>query len=127
MPLSHQDIEAKVHAYFAAFNAGDAAAATALYADDGLLEDPVGGQSARGKDEILAFYARSMAMGARLTLTAPICSAADTAAFAFHATIAGEHGRIQVDVVELQHFDAAGKITHMKAYFANENMHQLGE
>jgi steroid delta-isomerase len=125
MPLTHQQIEATVHAYLDAFNRGDAAAATALYAADGLLEDPVGGQSARGAADILAFYQRSMAMGAKLHLTAPICSAADTAAFAFYAQVDGEGGRMRIDVVELQHLDAEGKITHMKAYFSEANMHQL--
>jgi len=122
MPLSHQDIEARVKAYVEAFNSGKAEAVADLFAPDGLLEDPVGGASARGREEIVAFYARSMAMGATLHLVAPISSAADTGAFAFYAKV----GDMQIDVIELQHFNADGKITHMKAYFSNENMHKIG-
>jgi steroid delta-isomerase len=122
MPLSHQDIEAKVHAYLAAFDAGDAQAAANLFAQDALLEDPVGGASARGREAIAAFYTQTMSTGAKLTLSAPVCSAADTAAFAFYATV----GDMRIDVVELQHFNSAGEITHMKAYFSNENMHKIG-
>lgn len=122
MSLSHQDIEARVKAYLDAFNSGSAEAVAALFAPDGLLEDPVGGASARGHDEIVAFYGRSMATGAKLTLVAPITSAANTGAFAFYATV----GDMQIDVIELQHFNSDGKITHMKAYFSNENMHKIG-
>jgi len=122
MPLSHQDIEARLTAYIDAFNSGSADAVADLFAPDGLLEDPVGGATARGREEIVAFYAGTMGMGAKLTLNAPITSAADTGAFAFYATV----GDMRIDVIELQHFNADGKITHMKAYFSNENMHKIG-
>ena len=122
MPLSHQDIEARIKAYVDAFNSGDAGAVADLFAPDGLLEDPVGGASARGRDDIAAFYTRSIGMGAKLHLVAPITSAADTGAFAFYASV----GDMRIDVIELQHFNVDGKITHMKAYFSNENMHKIG-
>ena len=57
---------AAVHAYVAAFDAGDPEMAVAIFAEDAVVEDPVGSPLKRGHDEIRAFYVASMATGAKL-------------------------------------------------------------
>ena len=61
-------MEAAVHAYVAAFEAGSADQAAALFAPDATVEDPVGTPQRRGREAIHAFYVESMQTGAKLTL-----------------------------------------------------------
>lgn len=118
MPLSHDQIVATAQAYIDAFNRCDHDAVTALFAADGKLEDPVGGPAHQGTENIRAFYKDAMVNGAQLEMKSAISTAVDTAAFAMQAKV----GPITVDVVELQHLNAEGKIVHMKAYFSQANM-----
>ena len=111
---TQEAMKAALQAYIDAFNSGSAAAVTALYAEDATLEDPVGSPVKRGKGEIEAFYTYSISTGAQLSLDAPVRgSHGNAAAMAFTARI----GPVTVRVIDVMTFDAAGKITSMKAYF----------
>ncbi|MCX7056443.1 MAG: nuclear transport factor 2 family protein [Proteobacteria bacterium] len=108
-----------MQAYIDAFNAGDAAAVAALFADEATIEDPVGGQIRTGKAVILEFYEQNVARGFKLVLDAPIRgSHGNAAAMAFTAT----DGVIQVRVIDVMSFDEAGKFTSMRAYFGPEDI-----
>lgn len=125
MPLTHAEIETRIRAYIDTFNAADPQGVADLFADDAVVEDPVGSRRIQGKTDILAFYQGAIAGGARLTLSAPITSAADTGAFAMSVIVNTPDGRLNIDVIELQHFNSDGRVTHMKAYFSNDNMRML--
>ena len=114
---------AAVHAYVAAFAAGDAAAAAALFAEDATLEDPVGGEALHGKPEIAAFYQHAMQMGARLALTGPVRVAGNAAAFAFTVRVAAASpGGMEIDVIEVFRFDVAGLGASMQAFWGPANV-----
>ena len=122
--MSEIDAKAKtVHAYVAAFAAGDPAAAAALFAPNATLEDPVGSTVLRGAEEISAFYARAMQTGARLTLAGPVRVCANAAAFGFtvHVAAAG----VQIDVIDVFRFDETGLIVQMQAFWGPANVRQL--
>ena len=107
-------MKAALQAYIDYFNAGDADALTALFADDATVEDPVGAPANHGKTAIHAFYVDAMKNGAKLSLSAPIRgSHSNAAAMAFEAKI----GTLTVRIVDVMTFDDAGKFTSMKAYF----------
>jgi steroid delta-isomerase len=112
---SQEAMKAAMQAYIDAFNSGSVEAVLALYAAEGAtVEDPVGSPLKRGKAQIQAFYAHSIATGAKLSLDAPIRgSHANSAAMAFSARI----GALTVRVIDVMEFDEAGKFTSMKAYF----------
>jgi steroid Delta-isomerase len=111
---SQETMKAAMQAYIDAFNSGSADAVTALYAENATVEDPVGSPPKQGKAQIHAFYAHSIATGAKLSLDAPVRgSHADSAAMAFSARI----GPLTVRVIDVMTFDEAGKFTSMKAYF----------
>lgn len=114
---------ATVHAYVAAFDAGDADAVAALYAEDCTVEDPVGSPVHHGRAAVRAFYAESMKTGAKLTLEGPVRVAGDQAVFPFsvHLNFAG--GPKRIDVIDIFRFDEAGKVTEMRAYWGPTNMH----
>jgi len=111
---SQEAMKAAMQAYIDAFNSGSVEAVLALYAEGATVEDPVGSPLKRGKAQIQAFYAHSIATGAKLSLDAPIRgSHANSAAMAFSARI----GALTVRVIDVMEFDEAGKFTSMKAYF----------
>ncbi len=117
------EMEAAVHEYVAAFNAGSGARAAALFADDAMVEDPVGTEPKVGKDAILAFYNASMQTGAKLTLQGPVRICPPYAAFAFEVLLHWEGRDQRVDVIDTFRFDEAGKVIEMRAYFGPTNMH----
>lgn len=113
---------AAVHGYVAAFDKGDAEAVVALFAADATVEDPVGTPLKSGHDEIRAFYAASMATGAKLVLQGPIRLAQDYAAFAFQVRLTLDGKAVSVDVIDTFRFNADGQVTEMRAFFGPSNM-----
>ena len=120
MPTPDQMIAA-VHGYVAAFDAGDAEAAVALFAEDATVEDPVGTPAKIGHDEIRTFYTASMQTGAKLHLQGPVRVGEDYAAFAFQVRLNWEGKSSTVDVIDIFRFNADGKVAKMEAYFGPTN------
>ncbi|MCB2066318.1 MAG: nuclear transport factor 2 family protein [Erythrobacter sp.] len=116
-------MEAAVHEYVAAFEAGSAERVAALYAENGTVEDPVGTPLKRGQAEILEFYGFSMQTGARLELLGPVRVVEDYAVFPFavHLNWAGSQKRI--DVIDTFKFDENNKVVEMRAFWGPGNMH----
>ena len=121
MPTPAQ-IEAAVHAYVAAFDAGDPEMAAAIFAEDAVVEDPIGSPPRVGMAAIRQFYAESMATGAKLHLAGPIRVAAAHAAFAMQVRLNWDGKDMAIDVIDTFAFDADGKVKEMKAYFGPGNM-----
>jgi steroid Delta-isomerase len=117
------EMEAAVHAYVAAFDRNDPEAVVALFAPDASVEDPVGSPRHVGHDAIRAFYTASMQTGAKLALDGPVRIAGDYAAFAFTVHLHWDGQDRRVEVIDTFGFDAAGKVTEMRAYFGPTNMH----
>ncbi|MCC6925699.1 nuclear transport factor 2 family protein [Novosphingobium sp.] len=122
MPTPEQ-MQAAVHAYVEAFEKQDPAMAAALFADNAVVEDPIGSPPKVGQAAILEFYTQSMATGARLHLTGPIRVAAAHAAFAMQVRLNWDGKDMAIDVIDTFAFDDAGKVTLMQAYFGPGNMH----
>lgn len=113
---------AAVHAYVAGFEAGDADALAALFADDATVEDPVGTTPRRGREEIRAFYAQSVATGAKLELLGDPRCAGDFIAFPFAVKLEWQGRRQVIEVIDTFRINEAGKITEMRAFFGPANM-----
>jgi steroid Delta-isomerase len=121
MPTTEQK-RAIVHAYVAAFEAGSADAAAALFADDATVEDPIGTPIKRGRDEIHAFYATSMATGAKLELMGDPRFAGDYVAFPFKVKLSWAGQDSVIEVIDTFKLNDDGKIIEMRAYWGPENM-----
>ena len=119
--LTPDHMTAAVHAYVAAFEAGDPEAVVGLFAEDATVEDPVGTPAKRGQDEIRAFYTSSMQTGAKLHLQGPVRVGTDYAAFAFQVRLLWEGKISTVDVIDIFRFNADGKVAKMEAYFGPTN------
>ena len=105
--------------YVDAFNAGDPQAIVALYADDAVIEDPVGKPPIAGAAAIGEFYTNAIAGGAKLTLDGPIRgSHGDRAAMAFTVDVPG----MRIRAIDVMVFNADGKIVRMDAHWGPDDI-----
>ncbi|MEP6964671.1 MAG: nuclear transport factor 2 family protein [Polaromonas sp.] len=117
-----EHMQAAVEAYVRALNAADLDTIVALYADDALVEDPVGSTPKRGLAEIRAFYAGSLSMKLEVALEGPVRAVAGEAAFAFSVSFEVSGRRTTIRPIDLFRFDDAGRIVHMRAFFGPANI-----
>lgn len=122
MPTA-EAMEAAVHTYVEAFDKGDAALAASIFADDAVIDDPIGSPPKVGKAAILQFYTESMATGAKLVLQGPVRVATAHAAFAMQVRLNWGGKDMAIDVIDTFAFDDDGKVKQMQAYFGPGNMH----
>lgn len=113
---------AAVEAYIGSYNRGDLDGVCAVFAEDAVVEDPVGTPPRAGQTAIREFFAVGIAAGAQLTLDGPVRCTADYAAFAFHVDLDWDGKATRIDVIDVFAFDAQGKVSSMKAYFGPANM-----
>lgn len=85
-----------------------------IYADNAVVEDPVGTPPKEGIDAIMGFYNSFASMGVTLQLTGSVKCAGNAAAFPFSVQI----GPRTLDVIDVFEFDAQGKVVSMKAYWS---------
>jgi steroid delta-isomerase len=116
---TQEHMKQALQTYVDAFNAADAATVTSLYADDAVIEDPVGHPPMTGRAAIEEFYTNAIAGGAKLTLDAPIRgSHGDRAAMAFTVDVPG----LRIRAIDVMTFNDEGKITHMQAHWGPDDM-----
>lgn len=111
--------------YIAALNAADLDAIVALYADDAVVEDPVGSPPKQGLAAIRAFYAASCQMQLQVQLQGPVRAVANEAAFAFTVSFVYDGQRTEIAPIDHFRFNEAGKVTHMRALFGPMNTRVL--
>lgn len=122
MPTTDQ-MKQVLQSYVDGFAAGDAASVAALFADDAVLEDPVGTPPVRGRAAIEEFYANAVAAGSKLILEGPIRgSHGNGAAMAFTVEVPSMGLRIRA--IDVMTFDDDGKVIEMKAYWGPDDMEQ---
>lgn len=112
---------AAVHRYIRALNDADLEGVVALYADDAVVEDPVGTPPHRGRDAIRAFYAGSVALQLQVRLDGEVRIAANQAAFAFQVRFAWNGQDTTISPIDVFEFNEQGLITHMRAFFGPAN------
>ena len=113
-----------VHRYIRAFNQRDYDTLMSLYADDPVLEDPVGSEPVRGREKVRAFYESFKDQKSVLRLEGAIRIAGPTAAFSFHVLMGEDAGQI-VEVIDTFLFDSAGRIKEMRAFWGPANVHNM--
>lgn len=117
-----EHMQAAVHRYVRALNEGDLEAIVGLYADDAVVEDPVGSAPRRGLAEIRRFYAGSVALKLDVALEGQVRVADSEAAFAFRVSFVHEGRATTIRPIDLFVFDAAGKVRSMRAFFGAGNI-----
>ncbi|MFC5181646.1 nuclear transport factor 2 family protein [Actinomadura harenae] len=112
-----QHMKATMRRYADLFNAGDHVAVADLYADDAVIEDPVGKRPVEGRAAIEKFYADSIAAGAKLVAHEVRGSYGNRSAMRFSADLPGLH----IDGIEVMTFDDGGKVVRMEAFWGPDD------
>ena len=111
--MENADKIAVVHRYVEAFDKADMGIIREIYAEDAVVEDPVGTDPYRGIEAIVGFYEIGFSAGAKLELTGEVRCAGNTAAFPFRVIVPG----MDVSPIDVFEFNDQGKIQSMKAYW----------
>ncbi|MBV8928772.1 MAG: nuclear transport factor 2 family protein [Mycobacteriaceae bacterium] len=118
---SAEDITKTVNRYIELVGGGSAEDIAALYTEDAVLEDPVGGDVLRGRDAVRGFYANVENVERTCELVTLRVSG-NEAAFQFRLTVAGA---MLIEPIDVMVFDDEGKVKSMRAYWGPENVIQL--
>lgn len=115
---SPEQVQAAVDAYVAAYTADDRDAFLDAFADDGVIEDPVGSPAHTGRDARGAFWDTVHQLTERMTFDVKdvvVCGSEAAMVFRIHAGTAD--AGIVLDAVDIFQVDDDGKIASMRAYW----------
>lgn len=117
--LSRADAERLVALYLERHGATQLEGVLALFADEALLEDPVGCEPLHGMAAIRAFYAATHARNGRLVFerVGPALLGGDEVALHVRVRLERDPASQAVDVIYVIRVDSAGRIRHLRAHF----------
>ena len=87
------------------------------YAEDAVVEDPVGTDPYRGIEAICGFYEGGLGAGAKLELTGNPRCAGNSVAFPFQVVM----DAMRIEIIDVFELNAEGKIQSMRAYWSQAN------
>jgi steroid delta-isomerase len=116
-----ENIARTVEAYIDLAGKGSADGLVALYADNGTVEDPVGGEVHRGIEAVRSFYQSAIPGGSFAVDLLSLNVAGGEAAVHFQLTVDGR----RLDVIDVMTFNDDAKITSMRSYHSPANWSQL--
>lgn len=114
--------------YVQKVDAGDIEAIIALYAEDAVLEDPVGQPALHGRAAIADFYRQGLGQTrVAATLTGPVrVTLNGCAAMPFRIDMLWQGQPCSLPVIDVMEFDEQGLIRSMKAYWGPINLQPQG-
>ena len=116
--------------YFASFASADVDGIVALFADDAVVEDPIGGARMEGIEAIRGFFKGGfdyVGGGYQFLPEGNVRVAANHAACAAIATCDKANPPFRLETLDVMTFGEDGKIIAMKAYWGPFNMTSLAE
>ncbi|MCU1766001.1 steroid delta-isomerase [Pseudomonas sp. NFPP10] len=126
--ISSERIQAIMAGYVQKVDAGDIEAIVALYAEDAVVEDPVGQPALRGLAAIGDFYRQGLGqIKVAATLTGPVRATLNgCGAMAFRVDMLWQGEPCSLQVIDVMEFDEQGLIRSMKAYWGPVNIQPQG-
>ena len=121
MAASRDRIRRVVDRYIELVGSGTADEIVALYAEDAVVEDPVGSEPRAGHAAIRELYATIEGLDQRTRLLA-VRIAGSEAAFHFEVATLADGVTYTLAPVDVMVFDDDGRITSMRAYWGEEDM-----
>ena len=116
-----EDNAETVNRYLELVSQGRAADVADLYASDGTVEDPVGGEVHIGHEAIRGFYAGQPLKDAEFEVSTLRALGSEVAFYWSLMFVLGEN-RLRIEIISVMTFDDEGKIASMKAYWGPENV-----
>jgi steroid delta-isomerase len=112
-------IAATIERYQSTFSADDREGWLALFADDAVVEDPVGSPARKGRNEIGAFWdevhARLDSASVRMTQGPAVCGL--EAAWAFELEVHAGEFTVKLLIIDNGTFDEDGRIRSIRAFW----------
>lgn len=121
MSITNEQAEATVRTYLGLVAEGTADQIAALYAEDAVLEDPVGSAPLTGREAIRGFYATIEPMKIATELLT-VRTAGGEAAFHFRIETDTGAGVAIMEPLEVMIFDEDGLITSMRAWWNDTDL-----
>lgn len=113
-----EQIRATVDSYVDAYATNDKAAFLALWAPEGILEDPVGTPVHVGVDALGAFWDGARELANRIVLKPEnVVIAGGEAAMVFEINAHIGDGGLTMQAVDVMKFDDKGRLTSVRAYW----------
>lgn len=122
MSVTAEHVRHVFQRYCELVSAGDFEAIADLYADDAVVEDPVGSPPHRGRDAIREFY-RASAGAVHLELEGRVRSAGNEGAAAMIARPAADPA-LRVETLDVMVFRDDGLIASMRAYWSGDTVYR---
>jgi steroid delta-isomerase len=119
-----EDNAKTVHRYLELASQGRADDVAELYATDGTVEDPVGGEVHIGRQAVRGFYDSLPTNGAEADLVT-LRALGNEVAFFWALIIDLGENKMRIEIISVMTFSDEGKIATMKAYWGPENITQL--
>lgn len=108
--------------YVDAITEGDLEAILALFADDAVVEDPVGSEPKKGREALREFYQMTVDTVETMILEGNVRAREKWGACAMLAYPAGTDGKMEIETLDVMLFDDEGKVSHMTAYWGDSNL-----
>jgi steroid delta-isomerase len=118
--LTDQHIKDVLQAYVDAITGEDVEAVVALFADDAVVEDPIGTPAHHGKDALRAFYQIAVDSVEKMELEGNVRVRDHFGAAAMRAKPKGVD--MHMETLDVMEFNDEGLITKMTAYWGDSNM-----
>lgn len=120
--VNQEKAQAIVDTYLSGLVDGELDTVLALYADDAVVEDPVGSEPFVGKAVLTDFYAKAVDMVVAAKCHGPVRTANNEIAFSFeiHALFEGQKSKI--DIIDHFVLNDDHKIISMRAFWSDANM-----
>jgi steroid delta-isomerase len=119
-----EQITATVRRYLDLIGNGSADDIVALFADDAIVEDPVGSEPRVGREAIHAFFSTLDGLERQTELVSlRVCG--HEAAFQFAITFSAGESRMRLEPIDTVVFRSDGKIASLRSYFSPSDVKQL--
>lgn len=120
--VSRAAIEQAIHSFFGSYPArsmADVERRAALFADDAVLEDPVGATPVAGKEALLGFFRSPLEAGIIIQMKSDRIVVSGNEAISVTSASWGKEGEKPASVKIFHNFalDANGKITRVRIFF----------
>lgn len=120
--ISRDDMEKSIHAFLATYpakNMDDVTRRLALFIDDAVFEDPVGGVPMRGRAELTEFFKGALSIGFVINMQSEQIIVCGDEAISFTQASWGPEGvpPTRYRIVHNFIFDKTGKIRQLRIFF----------
>jgi steroid delta-isomerase len=124
--LNDQHMAAALQSYVDNISDSNLDAVINLFAEDAIVEDPVGTDPHIGHAALREFYQVACDSVSKMILEGNVRTAKKWASAGILAYPKGAEDSLVIEIIDVMEFNEEGKITKMTAYWGDSNMRAIG-